>query len=174
MAQPIAPYEATRSRRREDSVFGRFPASWLYLAPALAFFIGWQLYPIGRVAWLSFTDYYFLRNTPAHWVGFANYREAFHDPLVRSGLLRAAGFTALFLPGMIFLPMFLAVMVERYQHPKVSVCLRLVLLIPAMIPGPLVYILWRWMYDLYIGPINYFLVDVFHLFTIQNQPLWLG
>jgi multiple sugar transport system permease protein len=30
------------------------------------------------------------------------------------------------------------------------------------------------MYDLYIGPINYFLVDVFHLFDLYNQPQWLG
>ena len=43
-----------------------------------------------------------------------------------------------------------------------------------MIPGPLIFVLWRWMYDLYIGPINYFLVDVFGLYDIQNQPLWLG
>ena len=75
---------------------------------------------------------------------------------------------------MIFLPMILAVMVDRYQNPKVATFLRLVLLIPAMIPGPLIFVLWKWMYDLYIGPINYFLVDVFHLFTIYNQPQWLG
>lgn len=174
-AEPeIARPEAVRARRKEDSVFGMFPASWLYLLPAMIFFIGWQLYPIARVAWLSFTDYYFLRDVHANWIGLDNYREAFADHQVRSGLLRAAGFTAIFLPGMIFLPMFLAAMVDRYRSPKISVFLRLVLLIPAMIPGPLIYVLWRWMYDLYIGPINYFLVDVFGLYDIQNQPLWLG
>jgi ABC-type sugar transport system permease subunit len=174
MAQRTLPPAVARSKRREDSIFGWFPASWLYLLPALIFFVGWQLYPIGRVAWLSFTDYYFLRDTSAHWIGLDNYREAFRDSLVRDGLLRAAMFTAIFLPGMIFLPMFLAAMVDRYRHPKTSVFLRLVLLIPAMIPGPLIYVLWRWMYDIYIGPINYFLVNVFGLYDIQNQPLWLG
>ena len=160
---------------REDSLFGRVPVSWIYLIPALVFFAGWQLYPIARVAWLSFTDFYFLsdRNNDG-WVGLKNYREAFADPLVRQGLWRAAGFTALFLPGMIFLPMVLAVMVDRYQNPKIATFLRLVLLIPAMIPGPLIFVLWKWMYDLYIGPINYFLVDVFGLFDIYNQPQWLG
>jgi ABC-type sugar transport system permease subunit len=174
MAQRIATPAVTRSKRHEDSIFGWFPASWLYLLPALVCFAGWQLYPIARVAWLSFTDYYFLRDASAQWIGLDNYVEAFRDPLVRDGLLRAAMFTAIFLPGMIFLPMFLAAMVDRYRHPKTSVFLRLVLLIPAMIPGPLIYVLWRWMYDLYIGPINYFLVDVFGFYDIQNQPLWLG
>jgi multiple sugar transport system permease protein len=175
MASVSVDQSATRTVRREDSLFGHLPVSWLYLLPALVFFFGWQIYPIVRVAWLSFTEYYFL--TPAtnkSWVGLANYREAFSDPLVWQGILRAAAFTALFLPGMIFLPMILAAMVDRYTDPRGSTFLRLVLLIPAMIPGPLIFVLWKWMYDLYIGPINYFLVDVFGLFDIYNQPQWLG
>ncbi len=167
-------YEVPHRKQKEDSVFGNVPAAWLYMLPALVFFVGWQIYPIGRVAWLSFTDYHFMRNAPAQFIGLQNYREAIHDPLVRSGLQRAAVFTAIFLPGMIFLPMFLAAMVDRYRGAKTSMFLRVVLLIPAMIPGPLIYVLWRWMYDIYIGPINYFLVAKFGIFDIQNQPLWLG
>jgi len=175
MALPVTQYDHPRTKRKEDSLFGgRFPASWLYLLPAMIFFVGWQIYPILRVGWLSFTNYHFLRNESAGWIGLANYREAVSDPLVWDGLLRASVFTALFLPGMIFLPMFLAAMVDRYRQPQIATFLRLVLLIPAMIPGPLVYVLWRWMYDIYIGPINYFLVDVFGFFNIYNQPLWLG
>jgi ABC-type sugar transport system permease subunit len=70
--------------------------------------------------------------------------------------------------------MFLAAMVDRYTNPKIATSLRLILLIPAMIPGPLIFVLWKWMYDLYIGPINYFLVNVFGLFDLYNQPQWLG
>lgn len=162
-------------KRKDDSILGNFPVSWLYLLPALVFFLGWQIYPILRVFWLSFTDYFFLAQANNDsWVGLANYREAFRDPLVWQGIWRAALFTALFLPGMIFLPMILAAMVDRYENPKTATFLRIVLLIPAMIPGPLVFILWKWMYDLYIGPINYFLVDVTGLYTLYNQPQWLG
>ena len=87
---------------------------------------------------------------------------------------RGAKFTALFLPGMIFIPMFLAVMIDRITNPEVSTFYRLVLLIPAMIPGPLIFLLWKWMYDGYIGPINYVLVDVLGLFTIHTQPQWMS
>ena|SRR5579884_4242504 len=172
MARAIASEQAvTAGRTRRVAI----PWTWLYLLPTLVFFIGWQLYPIFRVAWISFTDYYFLRTTqPVHWIWFKNYIDAFHDPLVRTGLLRAAGFSALFVPGMIFLPMFLAVMIDRITQPKVATFYRLVLLIPSMIPGPLIFVLWKWMYDLYIGPINYILVNVLHIYTVYSQPQWLG
>ena len=51
---------------------------------------------------------------------------------------------------------------------------RVVLLIPALIPSTLVFVLWKWMYNYQVGPINYLLVEVFELFTFQNAPQWLG
>jgi len=42
---------------------------WVFLVPTLIFFVGWQVYPIFRVLWMSFTDYHFLRNQPAAPVG---------------------------------------------------------------------------------------------------------
>jgi multiple sugar transport system permease protein len=173
MAHAAAAGSTTRPAARAR--LGGFPASWLFLLPTLLLFVVWQLYPIARVAWISLTDYHFLRlGDPVSFVGLQNFREAFADPLVRTGLLRAAGFTALFLPGMIFIPMLLAVLIDRITNPKLATFYRLVLLIPSMIPGPLIFVLWKWMYDLYIGPINWVLVDVLGLFDIYSQPQWLG
>lgn len=170
----IATSPAPRPPRR-CGFFGEGWVSWLFLLPTIIFFLGWQLWPIFRVGWISFTDYEFLNTTdPVNWVGLQNFREALADPLLRTGLLRALGFTALFLPGMILIPMFLAVLVDRIRNPKLATFYRLVLLIPAMIPGPLIFLLWRWMYDLYIGPINYFLVDVAGWFDVYTQPQWIG
>ena len=79
--------------------------TWLFLLPAVAFFVGYQVYPIFRVIWISFTDFQFLSNEPAQWVGFANYVEALGDPLMWASLWRAALFTIMFLPGTIVLPL---------------------------------------------------------------------
>jgi multiple sugar transport system permease protein len=153
----------------------RFAQTWPYLLPALFFFVGWQLWPILRVLWISFTDFHFLAtDQPTHWVWFDNYVEALSDPLVRDGLVRAGIFTAVFLPGMIFLPMVIAVLVDRVRNQRLASVYRLILLIPAMIPGPLIFVLWGWMYSGTIGPINYILTDVLHLYTIYDQPEWLG
>jgi len=147
----------TRSRAIWQTT-SEFARTWPYLIPALFFFVGWQLWPIFRALWISFTDFSFLIDASpgdANWVWFHNYVEAVKDPLVRDGLMRAAIFTAIFLPGMVFLPMVIAVLVDRVTHRKLASTYRLILLIPAMIPGPLIFILWVWMYSNGIGPIPF-------------------
>src|SRR5260370_7744081 len=153
--------------------FFRDTRNWMFLVQHLIFLIGWPVYPIFRVLWMSFTDYHFLRREPAQWVGLLNYANALTDPLVLTGLLRAATFTALFLPGMIFVPMLLAIMVDRVSHPTLATTYRLILLIPAVIPGPLIFILWKWLYNFNIGPIDYLLIQS-GLVTQQTAPQWLG
>jgi len=161
--------------RRFGDWFARYGVAWLFLIPTLIFFIGWAVYPIIRVAWFSLLDYRPIQaDRPVTFIGLQNYVQAFGDPLLQLGIVRAATFTALFLPGMIFMPMFLAILIDRITNARVATFYRLILLIPAMIPGPLIFLLWKWMYDGYIGPINYALVDVLGIFTIQTQPQWMS
>ena len=147
---------------------------WLFLAPALIFFIGYQVWPIVRVLWLSFTNFEFLSNKPAQWVGFANYARALQDPLMWASLGRAALFTIMFLPGTIILPLLLAILVDRVGNQRLATLYRVILLIPAVIPSTLIFVLWKWMYNYQSGPINHLLVNTFGLFTLQNAPEWLG
>ena len=147
---------------------------WMFLLPALLFFVGYQVYPIVRVVWISFTDYQFLTNAPANWVGFDNYANALRDPLMWQSLWRACLFTLMFLPGTIILPLLLAILVDRVNEPRLATFYRVVLLIPAVIPSTLVFVLWKWMYNFQVGPINYLLVDVFGIFNVYNAPQWLG
>lgn len=149
--------------------------NWLFVIPALIFFVGYSLYPILHVFVISFTDYRFLAvGEPIHFVGLQNYIDALNDPKFIQGLWRALYFTILFLPGVIFIPLFVAILVDRVKNPKLSTLYRLILLIPAVIPGPMIFVLWRWMYDYEVGPINTILVDVLHLFTYKTAPQWVG
>ena len=164
---------AARTSRERLSDF-RHSINWLYLGPALIFFIGYQVYPLLHVAYISFTDYHYLRHDPINFVGFLNYANAFTDPVVIEGLKRAAIFTAIFLPGVIFIPLFVAILVDRVTTPLLATVYRLILLIPAVIPGPMIFVLWRWMYDFEVGPINVILVQYLHLFNFRNAPQWVG
>ena len=148
--------------------------TWLFLVPTLAFFIGYQAYPIIRVLWISFTDYEYLTNEPANWVGFDNYVAAFNDPLMWVSLWRATLFTLMFLPGCIILPLILAILIDRVSSPVLATVYRIILLIPAVIPSTLVFVLWKWMYNYQSGPINHFLVNTTGWFTLQDAPQWLG
>jgi multiple sugar transport system permease protein len=177
MAQTIARSEADLNLRRaavplrtlRKDVWG-----WLFLAPALFFFIGYQIWPIVRVVWLSFTDFQFLSDQPEHWVGFDNYATALQDPLLWVSLWRAALFTIMFLPGTIILPLLLAILIDRVNNQRLAAVYRVFLLIPAVIPSTLIFVLWKWMYNYQSGPINHLLVDTLGLFTLQNAPQWLG
>jgi multiple sugar transport system permease protein len=177
MTQTIASDEAELDARRIGGQFALLRqgvGGWLFLAPALAFFVGYQVWPIFRVLWLSFTDYQFLSDKPAHWVWFDNYVQALSDPLMWASLWRAALFTIIFLPGTIILPLLLAILVDKVANQRLATLYRVILLIPAVIPSTLIFVLWKWMYNYQSGPINHLLVDVFGLFSLQNAPQWLG
>lgn len=148
--------------------------TWMFLAPALIFFTWYQVYPIVRVIWMSFTDFEFLRDEPGKWIGFSNYATAMNDPLMWASLWRAGYFTLMFLPGTIIFPLLLAILVDRVQHKQLGTIYRVILLIPALIPSTLVFVLWKWMYNYQVGPINYLLVEVLEIFTFHNAPQWLG
>jgi len=177
MAQTIVrDYADLDSRRLANplKLLRRDAGGWLFLAPALLFFIGYQIWPIVRVVWLSFTDFQFLSDQPEHWVGFDNYAMALQDPLLWVSLWRATLFTIMFLPGTIILPLLLAVLIDRVANARLATLYRVVLLIPAVIPSTLIFVLWKWMYNYQSGPINHILVEVLGLFTLQNAPQWLG
>jgi multiple sugar transport system permease protein len=145
-----------------------------YLIPVIVFFVGWQIIPIYSAFRVSFTDDNFLDQFAPNWVGLQNYRTLLRDELFWKGILRAFTFTIIFLPGMLFIPMFIAVLVDRVTNNRIATTYRLILLIPSMIPAPLIFVLWAWMYNNYIGPINYILVDVLHLFNNTTQPQWIN
>jgi multiple sugar transport system permease protein len=149
--------------------------NWLFVLPALIFFVGYSVYPIIHVLVISFTDYRYLNTTdPTNFIGLKNYIDALQDPLFQKGIGRALYFTALFLPGVIFIPLFVAILVDRVKNPRLSTLYRLILLIPAVIPGPMIFVLWRWMYDYEVGPINVILVNTLHLFTARGAPQFVG
>ena len=166
--------DTTAAPRKSLWVRYRDWGNWIYLLPALFFFVFTWPIPILKAVWISFTDYQFLRQAPANFVGLKNYINVLQDPVFWTGLKRAAIFTAIFLPGVIFIPLFVAILVDRVTNPRLATVYRLILLIPAVIPGAMIFVLWRWLYDFEIGPINIILVDYLHLFTIRNAPQWVG
>jgi len=173
MASTTFPTTTAGTRRwRWDEL--KHSVNWLYLIPALLFFVGYQLYPLLHVLYISFTDYHFLRQEPADFIGLKNFTDAIADPVFLIGLWRAAIFTAIFLPGVIFIPLFVAILVDRVQNTTVATLYRLILLIPAVIPGPMIFVLWRWLYDFEVGPINVILINYLHLFNFRNAPQWVG
>ncbi len=173
MTTVTAPRVAIRPRRSFRARY-RDWGNWVYLLPTLFFFFLYMAYPIIRAVWISFTDFQYLRTTPAQFVGLQNFANAIKDEVFHTGMLRAVAFTAMFLPGVIFIPLFLAILVDRVKNARLATVYRLILLIPAVIPAAMIMVLWRWLYDFEIGPINVILRDYLGLFNSFNAPQWVG
>jgi ABC-type sugar transport system permease subunit len=181
VAQAVAPGEAVRGTAAAKTArTGRWNTArdvlrtYPYLLPAILFFLGWQLLPIYDALQISFTDDKFLDQAAPNWIGLQNYRDVLRDPLFWEGIKRALIFTIIFVPGVIFIPMAAAVCLDRVQSNKLATFYRVILLLPAMIPAPLIFVLWLWMYNNYVGPINYVLADVLGIFDLRSQPLWIS
>jgi ABC-type sugar transport system permease subunit len=173
MSSVTAPRTVDRPRRSLRARF-RDWGNWVYLLPFLFFFCLYMAYPLLRAMWMSFTNYQYLLNVPTKFVGLQNYLAVLKDPIFWTGLRRAAYFTLIFLPSVIFIPLFVAILVDRVKNPTVATVYRLILLIPAVIPAAMIFVLWRWLYDFEIGPINMILRDYLHLFNKFNAPQWVG
>ncbi|MEA3058736.1 MAG: multiple sugar transport system permease protein, partial [Sphingomonadales bacterium] len=66
----------------------------------------------------------------------------------------------------------MALLLDRVQHPAAGGLYRVLFYIPAIIPSPLIFALWRWMYAPSTGLINFLVVDTLHIAT--SRPLWVA
>jgi ABC-type sugar transport system permease subunit len=153
----------------------RFRARWLmgylFITPLLAFFAVYHVYPIARAFWLSFTNFKYLAQAETRFVGIENYAEALSDKYVWHGVVLALEYLALYVPLSLGLALAAAVVLDRVGHRGLSSAYRTIYYLPVVLPGVVVYVLWKWMYQPSIGLVNYFLVDTLHLFA--SRPSWL-
>ncbi len=163
-----------RARRGPLAWARRNSTGYLFILPLLIFFVMYQAWPIIRVFIISFTNYSYLYPAQQGFVGLTNYINALQDPAVWNGLRIALEFTLVFIPGGVLFPVFLALLLDRVRVKWLAGVYRTLLYIPALIPGPLVFILWNWMYNPSLGVINWLIIDVAHLSSHASPPLWLG
>ena len=77
-----------RARARKRAPGEPRNVAWLYILPGLLFYGLFTLAPLAHTVELSFFDWDGL--TVGHYIGLANYREAFSDPLVRDSFKHSA------------------------------------------------------------------------------------
>ncbi|MCC7354316.1 MAG: sugar ABC transporter permease, partial [Anaerolineae bacterium] len=120
---------------------------------------------------MSLTNYKMLEDSYV-FVGLKNYSTALNDHWVTEGFGKGAYFMVFFYIGSFFAPLLVALVASRVTNPRLNALYRALLFLPAIVPSPLVYRLWRWLYMPSFGLINYILVDKLHL--LNERPLWLA
>ena len=146
-------------------------AGYLFIAPAVLVFAVYYAYSLVRALWMSLTDYRFLTPATTHFVGLKNYATALGDKWVLAGFLKAGYFVLLYFPGVVLLPLVVAIILDRVRSRTASSLYRTLIYIPATIPAALTFRLWSYIYRPSFGLMNILLVDELHL--LSERPLWL-
>ncbi|MEY9844115.1 multiple sugar transport system permease protein [Streptacidiphilus sp. BW17] len=162
---------ATRSRPRTGPDRRSVVLRWCFIAPAVAYMLAFFGYPLVRNVVMSFQRYtpatFFDGHAP--FVGFANWRAVFDDPLFTDSLWHTLVFTAGSLLGQFAIGLALAVFFSR-RFP-LSGTARAVLLLPWLVPMVVSAVVWRKLLDPASGILNSLLMDL-HLI---GAPLpWLS
>jgi raffinose/stachyose/melibiose transport system permease protein len=132
-----------RARPRKRAPGEPRNVAWLYILPGLLFYGLFTLAPLAHTVELSFFDWDGL--TVGHYVGLANYREAFSDPLVRDSFKHSAELIVFYALLPVALGLFLTAILTR--HPvRGFTFFRTALFLPQMIAGVVVAQAWVWIY----------------------------
>src|SRR2546430_2001023 len=142
----------------------------LLVSPAVLF-IGLLVgVPLGLAIYLSFTDAT-AGSLSGAWVGFGNYRAAWHDAIFRGALWHTILFTLISQVVVIVCAGFLAHgLVRKFRGRWV---LRFLVLLPWAAPVALTAIGFLWFYDPQASIFTWFLVHL-HLVDKSNVPNWPG
>jgi len=141
---------------------------WCFISPWLIGFCLFGLGPILASIWLSFTNYSLFK--PPEWVGLANYRELFRDPLI----LKSLGNTLFYVVFAVPLGTVGAMMLALLLNQKVRgiAVWRTIFYLPTIVSGVAMGVLWRWIFHPEVGLANTLLRPVLGWFGIAD-PQWL-
>lgn len=130
---------------------------YLFIAPAMLGFFLFFLLPAGRAITISFTDWNLL--SPAKWIGLANYREMWHDPIFWNAVRVTIAYAAFNIPAQTIIGLFLATVLTRFARAFIW---RGVIIVPYLLSNVIAAMVWLWIFDPSLGFANQFL-GWFHL-----------
>ncbi|KAF3465237.1 sugar ABC transporter permease [Streptomyces sp. Tu 3180] len=136
-------------RRRQGFQHG----GW-FVAPFLALFALFVIWPLLRGLWLSFTDAN-ISGDDADFVGLDNYREALRDDLMWDSLGHSAYFTLLVVPCITVLAFGLAMLAHHIERG--TWLWRLCFFMPFLLPSTVAGNLWQWLFNPGTGVVNHVL-----------------
>jgi len=133
---------------------------YLFLLPALIFFLVFQLYPLFQGIQMSFFHWSIMPTKPSTFIGLDNYIRAFNDPIFITAIQNTLSYTLVTVPLQMIFAMAAAVLLNNIGRGKVF--FRAIYYLPVVTSWLIVSYLIRYFFETE-GLVNYLLVDVFHL-----------
>ncbi len=149
--QAPKPMKATKRsvilQRRETLV------SYLFLLPALFFFVGFVMTPMVMGIVTSFTDSSFAKPV-GDFIGFANYIRLFQDKLFLKSGLNTVIIVVVAVPAVTAFSLWVGSAIYK-MRAGVRSFFRCVFYLPVVTGSVAVTVVWKWMFDKYDGLFNY-------------------
>ena len=142
---------------------------YAFMLPGFLFILAYMAYPLLYSLVLSFTEYNFLYDKTAKFIGLANYIKLFSDRYFVTALKNTAVFSLGFFPAVIILSLVIALLLDK--GVRASNFFRTCIFLPVIVPLSLTGIIFQWILNERYGLLNWFLTDVLGTGLAQN---WLG
>lgn len=155
------------TKRSRALVMRETRAAYLFLLPALVFFVGFIVVPMVMCLITSFFNY---TMTEFEFVGFANYIEMFHDPVFIKALKNTVLIVVVAVPTVTAFSLWVSTVIYPI-HAASRSFFRCVFYLPVVTGTVAVAVVWKWMFNKYTGLFNYLLSETG---VIDQNISWLG
>ena len=143
-------------------------AAYLFLLPFLLFFVGFVLYPMFMCVFTSFFDATMGRKDI--FIGFANYKELFNDPVFWVALKNTMIIVLVSVPITCAFSLWVASVISR-MHVAATSAFRCIFYLPVVTGSVAVTMVWKWMFNNYYGIFNYLGKN---MGVLDKNINWLG
>jgi raffinose/stachyose/melibiose transport system permease protein len=159
------PYKPKSTKRHYHQERSAIPL----LLPAFILLLLFMYFPSFAAMVYSFTDWNGL-DSP-NFIGFNNFIELFRDPVMHISTRNVAIWTIGGLVTGLISPLLTAVLIYHIRSAKLQYLYRVLFVIPMVVPGVVVLMIWQFIYDPNIGMLNALLKEL-NLTAIAGN--WLG
>jgi len=143
---------------------------FIFLFPALVFFIIFQIYPLIKGLQMSFYNWELLPGKTSQFIGLQNYISAFTDPIFLRASKNTLYYALVTVPGQMILAMMAAVLLNAL--PRGRGFFRVLYYVPVITSWVIVSLLIRYLFQSPEGLINYFLTNFLHI--TKTPILWMN
>ncbi len=144
--------------------------SYLFLAPFLAFFVLFVVYPMFMCIYTSFFDSTMGKEDV--FIGFQNYVKLAEDPIFWKALWNTLIIVFVSVPVTCAFSLWVASVISKMNVAATSLY-RCIFYLPVVTGSVAVTMVWKWMYNNYYGIFNYILGEQ-GLGVIEKNINWLG
>ena len=145
--------------------------AYLFMLPALVFFCGFVLAPMGMGLYTSFFNYTMKNPVSAEtFIGLQNYVDLFKDPKFIRAMLNTFILVVVTVPAVTLFSLWVGSTIYEMKG-GIRSAFRCIFYLPVVTGTVAVVVVWRWIFDGYFGILNY-LLDA--LGIIEKNIMWLG